>query len=410
MLKLKQRLNLAIWTPSLIMFAIVVFLVRFGQGLLGGARMVFFVDTLKLDGGQVLWLEGIRELPGLVLIFLAALTMRMPIKRQAALSVVLMGFGYALFAFVGSYAALLAAAIVASFGFHLWTPLNSAIGMSLSSRENAGRVLGILGAVGSLAAIAGMGGLAVISWLYESMPLQYYYLVGGIVIVLGAIFLLRLPKELGSTEAKPARILLRKKYWLYYVLIFFSGARKLVLGSFVTLMMVERFDLKVWQVSTLMLASSVLNFALAPYLGALIDRLGERITTPVSYVVLALGCLGYAFVPLLGLSSVQGLWILIALWVLIKLVQPLGIGLSTYVYRSAPAEELTPTLTAGVTFDHISSVGMPFLYGALLPVIQYEGIFLALAILILLSIPFARALQIRAPVAARAQPAASGAE
>ena len=93
MLKIKQRLNLKIWTPSLIMFAIVIFMVRFGQGLLGGARIVFFVDTLNLDGGQVLWLEGIRELPGLALIFLAALTMRMQLKRQAALSVVLMGVG-----------------------------------------------------------------------------------------------------------------------------------------------------------------------------------------------------------------------------------------------------------------------------------------------------------------------------
>jgi MFS family permease len=390
------------------MFAIVVFMVRFGQGLLGGARMVFFTETLELTNGQVLWLEGIRELPGLALIVLAALTMRMQLKRQAALAVALMGVGYVLFAFVGSYVALLGVVNIASFGFHLWTPLNSAIGMSLSSKKDAGRVLGVLGSVGSLAAIAGMGGLALISWLHESMPLQYYYLVGGAVIALAAPFLLRLPKKLGTTEAKPARIVLKKKYWLYYLLIFFSGARKLVLGSFVTLMLVDRFGFKVWQVSTLMLVSSILGFLVGPYLGSLIDRLGERITTPISYAVLALCCLGYAAVPLFGLSSAQSLWILIALWILIKLAQPLGVGLSTYVYRTAPPEELTPTLSAGVTFDHISSVSMPFLYGALLPVIQYEGIFFALAILILLSIPFARALQIRAP--AQTQPMLSGAE
>lgn len=408
MAKIMHKLNLGIWTRNLIMFAIVVFLTRFGQGLLGGARIVFFVDTLKLDGGQVLWLEGIRELPGLALIFLAALTMGLPLKRQAALAVVLMGVGYVLFAFVGSYAALLAAAVVASFGFHLWTPLNSALGMSLSDKENAGRVLGTLGSVGSLAAIAGMGGLSVISWLYELMPLQYYYLVGGIVITLAAIFLLQLPKGLGSTKVKPARILLKKDYWLYYLLIFFSGARKLVLGSFVTLMMVERFGLRVWQVSTLMLVSSVLNFVVGPYRGSLIDRFGERITTPVSYAILALCCLGYAFVPMFGLSGAQSLWVLIALWIVIKLAQPLGLGLSTYVYRTAPPEELTPTLSAGVTFDHITSVSMPFLYGALLPLVQYEGIFLALAVLILLSIPFARALQVRTPSVI--QPVPSGAE
>jgi MFS family permease len=297
---------------------------------------------------------------------------------------------------------------VASFGFHLWTPVQSAIGMSLSSRENAGRVLGTLGSVGSLAGIAGMGGLSLISWLNESMPLQYYYLVGGVVITLAAVFLLQLPKDLGSTEAKPARILIKKRYWLYYLLIFFSGARKLVLGSFVTLMMVERYGLKVWQVSTLMLVSSVLNFVVGPYRGSLIDRFGERITTPLSYGVLALCCLGYALVPLLGLPASQGLWVLVGLWIVIKLAQPLGLGLSTYVYRTAPAEELSPTLSAGVTFDHISSVSMPFLYGALLPVIQYEGVFVALAILILASIPFARALQIRAPTVAQAVP--SGAE
>jgi MFS family permease len=184
------------------------------------------------------------------------------------------------------------------------------------------------------------------------------------------------------------------------VLVFFSGARKLVLGSFVTLVLVQDYDLKVWQVSTLTLAASVLNFVLAPRLGALIDRVGEKITTPIAYTVLALCCIGFAVVP--------NLWLLIALWVLIKLVAPLGMGLSTYVYRSAPPEELAPTLNAGVTFDHISSVGMPFLARAALPVIQYSGVFWVSAALILLSIPFARALQIRAPAAP--EPVPSGGE
>ena len=45
------------------------------------------------------------------------------------------------------------------FGFHLWTPLHSAMGMSLSRRENTGHVLGTLASVGSLAAITGMGAI-----------------------------------------------------------------------------------------------------------------------------------------------------------------------------------------------------------------------------------------------------------
>jgi predicted MFS family arabinose efflux permease len=399
MRRILRRFDAAIWTRSLITFAVAVFLVRFGQGLLGGARMNFFIDTLDLGESQVLILEGIRELPGLALIFFAALTMRMALPRQGAVSVLLMGVGYVLYAFVGSYAALLAVAIIASFGFHLWTPMHSAIGMSLSSKENTGRVMGTLGSVGSLAAIAGMGALALVSRLAQSMPLTAYYLVGGAVIALAAVFLLRLPKSIGATASKPRRILVRRQYWLYYVLIFFAGARKLILGSLLTLVLVQNYGLEVWQISTLMLVTSVLGFLLGPALGSLIDRFGERVTTPVTYGILAVCCLGYA--------TVDNLYVLIALWIFIKMAQPLGMGLNTYVYRTAPSEELAPTLSAGVTFDHISSVSVPFLVGAVLPVIQYQGIYVVGAILILISIPFARALQVQAPSVPQPAPASA---
>jgi hypothetical protein len=51
---------------------------------------------------------------------------------------------------------------------------------------------------------------------------------------------------------------------------------------------------------------------------------------------------------------------------------------------------------------------MPFLAGALLPIVDYSGVFVGAAALILLSIPFARALQVHAPPAA--QPVPSSAE
>lgn len=398
--RLRQRFDATIWTSNLTLFAAVLFLTRFGQGLLDGARMNFFIETIGLSEGQVLWLEGIRELPGLGLIFLAALTMRLPLMRQGTLALLLMGVGYALFALVGSYSALILVEIVASFGFHLWVPLNSAIGLSLNTKEKAGRVLGTLSAVGALAGIAGMGALALTSGLAESLPLSVYYLVGGAFIVLAAMLLFRLPSYIGATDVEPPRILVKSRYWRYYVLVFFAGARKLVLGSFITLMLIENFGLRVWHISTLTLVSSTLTFLLAPYLGSLIDRLGEQVTTPVSYVMLALCCIGFA----VG----QSLWLLIALWIIIRLTLPLGMGLSTYVYRTAPPEELTPTLTAGVTFDHISSVGVPFLASAALPIIDYQGVFVAAAILILISVPFARSLQVQLDAAPR--PALSGAK
>jgi hypothetical protein len=44
-----------IWTPNLILMASAIFMMRFGEGILGGARTNFFVDTLGLAGRCCGW-------------------------------------------------------------------------------------------------------------------------------------------------------------------------------------------------------------------------------------------------------------------------------------------------------------------------------------------------------------------
>lgn len=387
----KLDLDPAIWSPQLLMLAVAVFLNRFGQGVLGGARTNFFVDTLGLSGDQVLWLEGIREIPGLALMFIAALTMLLPLSRRAAAALLVTGVGYGLFAFVGSYGALLVVAVIASLGLHMWMPLHSSLAMCLSTKETTGRVMGSLNAVGALAAIAGMGGLALLSKLSEAapIPLEAYYLGGGLFIIVAALLIARLPTDIGATETAPPRILLKGSYWLYYVLTFFQGSRKQVLNTFGMLVLVDKFGLEVWQISLLLLVSSVVNFVGSPRLGLLLDRWGERLTVSLSYLILTLCCVGFAVL--------KSVWLLVVLLIVIKLMVTLGMGLSTYVYRIAPPEELTPTLSAGISINHVTSVAMPLVAGALLPTIGYEGIFLGTAGLILLSIPFSLAMQVRTP-------------
>jgi MFS family permease len=374
------------WSRELIMLAVAVFFMRFGEGLLGGARTNFFVDTLGLTSGQVLWLEGIREIPGLALMFIAALTMRLPLSRRAAVAVIIMGLGYGAFVLVQSYTALLLVAVLASLGMHMYMPLHSALGMCLATKETSGRVMGVLASVGSLAGIVGMGGVFVISSLAQEMSLRTWYMLGALVILGAAVLMLRLPKYVGYTQKKPPRMLLSPRYWLYYVLTFFEGSRKEVLGTFGTLVLVEQYGLRVWQISALLVTSAVINFVLAPRLGWLLDRYGERTMLSVSYIILALCCLAFAFV--------SQVWMLALVLITIKLFIVLGMGLSTYVNRIAPEEELTPTLSAGISINHVTSVAMPIVAGALLPLIGYQGIFIGTAGLIGLSVPFAMSLRV----------------
>jgi predicted MFS family arabinose efflux permease len=386
-----------IWTGNLILLAAANFMVSFGTGLVNGASTNFFVDTLGLSGAQVLWLAGIREVPGLILMFIAALIMHLPLSRRAAVSVLLMGVGYGLYALVHSYLALTAMALIASLGFHNWMPLGSSLAMGLAGRARSGRVMGVLSSVGALASIVGVGAIVLLSRL---LPLRTFFTAGGLLMVMAAVLLAWLPRDIGETKKAQPRLLFRRRYWLYYVLTLFEGSRMQVFGTFGTLVLVQNYGLDARGISLLLLASSVANLLAAPLLGHLLDRVGERLTLSGSYVLLALCFVGYA--------TVHNAWFLGAMLIGINLLVMLSMGLSTYVNRIAPSEELTPTLSTGVSVNHITSVSMSLLAGTLLKIVGYEKLCWGAAAIIMLSVPFA--LAIRAKAAAILQPSPAAGE
>ena len=240
----KQDINPAskasIWTRDLILLAVTVFFARFGQGLQSGVSTNFFVHELGLGGDKVLWLAGIREIPGLGLIFIAALVMRLPQPRRACLALFLMGIGYGIFVFVNSYTTLIAMSLVASVGFHNWMPLQSSLGMAIAGRAQSGRVLGRLNSVGALASIVGM---LIIVFLTTSIGLRPFFAIGGISMVIAAFVVYQLPKETGGRMEKTPRIVIRKRYWLFYVLTFFEGSRTQVFHTFGAWVLVNTYGI-----------------------------------------------------------------------------------------------------------------------------------------------------------------------
>jgi len=380
--------NSTFWSGNLIVLMATVFLERFGQGIINAVNTNFLVDVLGLSGTQVLWLTGFREIPGLSLMFVAALVMHLPLVQRARLSLVLMGIGYGLYVLVESYTAVVATAMIASLGFHNWSPVEQALGIGLAPKGRSGEVLGTVTSVASLAAIAGMGAVALLAF---ALPLRAFYAVGGILIIAAAFLVSRLPKTIGDTGKVMPRMLLKRRYSLYYILTFFEGSRMQVFGAFGTLILVQNYGLDARAISLLLLTSSVVNLILVPRFGRLIDRCGERWTLSASYVLLALCFVGYA--------TVHNAWFLGAMVIGINLLVTLHLALTTYVNRIAPPEELSPTLSAGMSINHVSSVAMSLVAGSLLQLVGYEVLCYGAAGIILLSVPFALALRVPAPAA-----------
>lgn len=383
----KFKSFLSLLSSHLFTLALTVFLVNFGQGLFGGVSTNFFVNVMGLSGSQVLWMTGVREIPGLSLMLIAALITHLPLSHRTALSLVVMGVGFALYATAQSYIALLVVVVIASIGFHNWLPLSSSLGLALAQKEHSGRVLGMISSTGALASIVGMG---VAALLAMTLPLRAFYVLGGMAILLGGLLVLRIPASVGERQSAEPRLLLKRRYWLYYVLIFFEGSRMQVFAAFGTLILVQNYGLDARQISLLLAVSGMVNFLLSPRLGHLLDVVGERITLSVSYVALALCFVGYA--------TVHHAWFLCLMLIGINLLTTLGMGLSTYVNRIAPRQELTPTLSAGVSINHITSVSMSLLAGTLLSLVGYEALCWGAAAVIMLSVPFALAIKITPPV------------
>lgn len=375
----------SMWNRSLILLAMAIFMLMLGMGLQSGIG-TNFMEELGLSGSQVLLQSGIREIPGLCLMFIAALMAPLPLTWRAVCAVLIMGAGYALYATVHSWSALVVVSIIASLGFHLWMPLNNSLGLSLANKQNAGKILGTLSGVGALATMVGIGGVILFS---NFLSLRTLVGIAGILMILAAFFLIRLPKKLGETKRAQPRLLFRRRYWLYYVLLLFEGSRAQVFSAFNIMVLVYNYGLNAMHISFIMLASSLVNFLLARRIGHLIDVVGERKTITAGYIATALCFAGYAVV--------HSVWFLGVLVVCINLLTTLSIGLSTYVSRIAPAEELTVTLSTGVSVNHIACVVLSFLAGMLLPIVGYQALCWAVVVIVLLSVPFS--LSIRTPLA-----------
>ena len=152
-------------------------------------------------------------------------------------------------------------------------------------------------------------------------------------------------------------IVVRGRYWLYYMLTFMTGARRQLFIAFGGFLLVKRFGYSVADMATLMLVTTAANVALAPRLGRLVMRVGERRTIMLENVVLIVVFAGYATT---GSALVAG-----ALFVIDGVFFTLTLAQRTYFQKIADPADMAATTSAAFTINHIAAVAVPVTFGAL---------------------------------------------
>jgi len=148
---------------------------------------------------------------------------------------------------------------------------------------------------------------------------------------------------------------MRQRYWLYYALTFFSGARRQIFVVFAAFMMVEKFGYSVGDISLLFAVNYIFNLLFAPAIGKWIHKVGDKTALTFEYIGLFLLFIAYGLVEN---ATVAG-----ALFIIDHLFFALAIAIKTYFQKIADPKDIASTAGVSFTINHIAAVVIPAILG-----------------------------------------------
>lgn len=320
----------------------------------------FVIERAGFTGVEIGWLHTVREIPGFLAIGVIALILIMREQVLAVVSLALLGVASALTAWFPSFGGLLFITLLSSIGFHYYETVNQSLQLQWIERRRAPQVLGWLVAVGSGASLVAYG-LLVVTWCAYDLSYNLVYMVSGGITASIALYCFLAFPQFEAPHPQLKRMVLRRRYWLYYALQFVSGARRQIFVVFAAFMMVERFGFDVHQVTALLLLNFLVNMLAAPLMGRAVARWGERNVMGFEYLGLALVFLAYGGIYWFG----WGALLAAGLYVLDHLFFALSFALKTYFQKIADPGDIAPTAAVAFTINHIAAVFLPAALGYL---------------------------------------------
>jgi hypothetical protein len=314
----------------------------------------FVVERAAFTGVEIGILQSLREVPGFLTFTVIFVLLIIREQLLAVFSLALLGAGVAMAGFFPTTYGLYFTTVLMSIGFHYFEAIKQSLSLQWLSHDEAPQVLGRLIAVGSVTSLVVY---AVLWFSLEILALDYvwlFLLAGTICFILSIVMWKAFP-EFPSRTTQHKKLILRKRYWLYYALTFFSGARRQIFMVFAAFLMVEKFHYSASQITLLFLFNYAFNWIFAERIGQLIRRIGEKRALTIEYLGLIIVFTAYGIV--------ENAYVAAGLYVIDHMFFAMYIAMSTYFHKIADPKDLASS--AGVTFtiNHIASVIVPAALG-----------------------------------------------
>ena len=318
----------------------------------------FVIEVAGFDGSDIGWLHTVREIPGFFAIGVIALIMFIREQVLGLVALLMLGAATAVTAEFSQMAGILTVTMLSSIGFHYYETVNQSLQLQWIDKKRAPQTLGWILSAGSAATLL-VYLLIVVTW--ESLGLSYstvYWLSGGFTAVVAVICLLAYP-QFESPHPQTKKMVLRKRYWLYYALQFMSGARRQIFVVFAGFMMVEEFGFAVDDITKLFMITLLINMLAAPLLGRIVQIFGERRALIFEYVGLCAVFFAYGGIYYFG----WGVVLATALYIINHIFFSLALAIKTYFQKIADPQDIAPTAAVAFTINHIAAVFLPALLG-----------------------------------------------
>ncbi len=344
-----------------ILFLLVGVFLGIGQSIDGSTLNNFLKDKFQMLILQRTALEIPRELPGFLVFIIIGSLYALGDLRIAAVANVCAAAGMMLLGIIPpEFTIVVMCMFLYSAGQHVYMPLSNSIAMGFANDGRLGRKLGQVSAANT-ASLVVCSALLWVLFRFLDVSFTTTFTIGAISFLGAAVLLLFMKPQKPHVTGK--RFIFRKEYRLFYWLSVLYGARKQIFITFGPWVLVDVFKQKVTTMTILFFIISVIGIVFKPFIGHLIDKVGEKFILCAEAAILFVVCFAYSFADLI-LPLNGAILVICACYVIDQLLNSASMARATYLKKIAVKEDdVSPTLSLGISIDHIMSMFLPLIGG-----------------------------------------------
>lgn len=361
---------------AFILFIAITSVLGLAYGLSETVLSNYFKDAYNSSTYQRGLIEFPRELPGILCIFLISGLSFLGDIRMAVITQVLSIIGITALGFLTPpFAVMLIFLFISSTGMHMYMPLADSIGISLIKDESQlGKQMGMYKSVHTIFTL--IAGIIIfigfkVGFFSFKTPIKWVFVLSAFFFVVVFILFLRMNKIVKQPYKikRSSKLVFKKEYKYYYILASLNGAQKQIMLVFGPWVLIEMLGKGAETLSLLLIIGSFLGIFFLRFLGRWIDKFGIKkllFADALSFigVYFLYGLLSSGFDT--GKLALTGLPFILAgsLFILDRMSMQMSMVRVIYLKKIAiKSSDITPTLSAGISIDHVISILSAYLGG-----------------------------------------------